>query len=56
VVERIDENSCVLVTGGDTIEIVAVYIGMLGIDFHVSEPPELVEHLRVLARRYGQSV
>jgi predicted DNA-binding transcriptional regulator YafY len=56
VVESIDDNACVLVTGADTIEIVAVYIGMLGIDFHVSEPPELVQHLATLGRRYLRSV
>jgi predicted DNA-binding transcriptional regulator YafY len=56
VVETVDDGHCVLVTGADSIETVAVWIGMLGIDFHVDGPPELVEHLRVLARRYQQSV
>jgi len=56
VVETVDDDHCVLVTGADSVETVAVWIGMLGIDFHVSEPPELVEHLRVLARRYQGSV
>jgi predicted DNA-binding transcriptional regulator YafY len=56
VVETVDEDHCVLVTGADSLETVAVWIGMLGIDFHVNEPPELVEHLRVLAHRYRQSV
>ena len=56
VVETVDEDHCVLVTGADSIETVAVWIGMLGIDFHVNGPPELVAHLRVLARRYQRSV
>ena len=56
VVEKVDDNTCVLVTGADSIEIVAVYIGMLGIDFHVTEPRELVEHLALLGRRYARSV
>lgn len=56
VVEAVDERRCVLVTGADSLETVAVWIGMLGIDFHVDEPPELVEHLRVLARRYERSL
>ena len=46
VVESVDADHCVLVTGGDSVEIVAVYIGMLGLDFHVTEPPELVERWR----------
>lgn len=56
VVETLDEGHSVLVTGGDSVEIVAVWIGMLGLDFHVTDPPELVEHLRVLARRYAGAV
>ena len=47
---------CVLVTGGDSVEIIAVYIGMLGLDFHVTEPPELVDHLATLAQRYADAV
>ena len=43
VVESVDADHCVLVTGGDSVEIIAVYIGMLGLDFHVTEPPALVE-------------
>jgi hypothetical protein len=26
---------------------------MLGLPFHVTEPPELVEHVRELAQRYA---
>jgi predicted DNA-binding transcriptional regulator YafY len=53
VVETVDEHRSVLVTGGDSLEIVAVWVGMLGLDFHVTEPPELVEHVRTLAARYA---
>lgn len=53
VVEAVDESTCVLVTGADSIEILAVYVGMLGLDFRVDSPPELVDHVRLLARRYG---
>jgi predicted DNA-binding transcriptional regulator YafY len=55
VVETVDDSYSVLVTGADSLEIVAVWIGMLGLDFHVSEPPELVEHLQALGRRYLRS-
>ncbi len=34
-------------------EDIAVHLGMLGADFRVTEPPELVEALRVLATRYA---
>ncbi|KQV08384.1 helix-turn-helix transcriptional regulator [Leifsonia sp. Root112D2] len=55
VVESINENSCVLVTGADSFEIIAVYIGMLGLDFRVTEPRELVRHLAVLSERYARA-
>jgi predicted DNA-binding transcriptional regulator YafY len=56
VVEAIDDNTCVLVTGADTVETVAVYIGMLGFDFTATKPPELVDHLTTLAKRYAKAV
>jgi predicted DNA-binding transcriptional regulator YafY len=56
VVEAIDEVSCVLVTGSDSYEVMAVYIGMLGLDFEIREPAELVSHLRTLGTRYLNSV
>lgn len=55
VVEPIDDDHCILVTGADSYETVAVWIGMLGIDFRVTEPAELVAHLRTLAKRYGNA-
>ena len=53
VVESVDDEHCVLVTGGDSVEIIAVYIGMLGLDFHVTEPPELVDAVRRSASATG---
>ena len=54
-VEEVDDTHCVLVTGADSIETVAVYIGLLDLDFHVTEPPELVARLRALADRYTRA-
>ena len=56
VVETLDEQHSVLVTGGDSVETVAVWIGMLGLDFHVTEPPELVDHVRTLHHRYARAL
>ncbi|TCK00953.1 helix-turn-helix transcriptional regulator [Nocardia alba] len=56
VVEPIDEHSCVLLTGADAMETIAIYLSMLMMDFRVDGPPELVAHLRTLARRYTESV
>jgi predicted DNA-binding transcriptional regulator YafY len=49
----LDEERCVLSTGAERIEELAAYLGLLGADFQVSEPPELVEALRALAARYA---
>ncbi|MBX9243641.1 WYL domain-containing protein [Actinotalea ferrariae] len=56
VVEPVDDASCVLVTGADSVETIAAYIGMLGLPFRVDGPPELVEALRVLGERYAAAV
>lgn len=56
VVETVDAEHSILVTGADTYEIVAVWIGMLGLDFHVDGPPELLEHLERLAGRYRRAL
>jgi predicted DNA-binding transcriptional regulator YafY len=55
VVEAIDDHSCVLATGADSVETVAVYLGLLNVDFTVTEPPELVARLQVLADRYRRA-
>ncbi|MFI5569442.1 helix-turn-helix transcriptional regulator [Streptomyces sp. NPDC051740] len=54
-VEAIDADSCVLTTGADTVQTLAVHLGMLDFDFDVTEPVELVTHLRRLADRYARS-
>ncbi len=55
VVESVDAEHCVLVTGADSVEMIAVYIGMLGLDFHVTEPPELVDAVARLGERYRKA-
>jgi predicted DNA-binding transcriptional regulator YafY len=51
-VEPIDEHSCTLHAGADSLWTIAVYIGALGMDFTVLDPPELTELLRTIAARY----
>jgi predicted DNA-binding transcriptional regulator YafY len=50
-IEPIDRHSCEFRTGDDDIRWLAVRIAMLGADFEVHEPPELVEHMRALGER-----
>ncbi|MGI5488988.1 helix-turn-helix transcriptional regulator [Microtetraspora malaysiensis] len=54
-VEAVDADTCVLHTGADTVETLAVHLGLLNADFVVTEPPELVAHLRTLTVRYAAS-
>jgi predicted DNA-binding transcriptional regulator YafY len=52
----IDERSCRLLTQTDTLEWLAFRLTMLGCDFRVHEPPELIDYLRALgARAVGAS-
>lgn len=51
--EAIDEQTCVLQTGSDSLFDLANYLGRLGIAFKVLEPPELRAVLLDLADRYA---
>ena len=50
-VQPIGANACEYRTGDDDLGWLALRVAMLGVDFEVHEPPELVEHLRALAER-----
>jgi len=56
VVEEVSATQCVLATGADSLATVAVFSGMLGMDFTVESPPELRDELRLLADRYARAV
>jgi predicted DNA-binding transcriptional regulator YafY len=55
-VTAVDEESCVLDTGSDSLETLAVYLGLLGYEFRVESPAELADHVRGLATRYQRAV
>jgi predicted DNA-binding transcriptional regulator YafY len=50
-IEPLDAHTCEYRTGDDDLRWLALRVAMLGVDFDVHEPPELVEHLRTLASR-----
>jgi hypothetical protein len=54
-VEPVDERTCVINVGADTTAHLAPWLGWLGADFEVTEPPELLDELRRLASRYGKA-
>lgn len=51
-IEAIDDEHSVASVGADSLEMLALYLGMLGCDFEVIEPDELRSALRALGRRY----
>jgi predicted DNA-binding transcriptional regulator YafY len=50
-VEPIDAQTCRYTAGDDDLGWLALRIAMLGVDFEVQEPPQLIEHLRALGSR-----
>lgn len=55
VVEPVDDTHCILVTGADSLDTLAVYAGMLMMDFTVESPPDLIPRLRLLSERYARA-
>jgi len=53
--EAVDEHRCRLRTGADSLEWFALSLGLLGVDFEVHEPAELIDHVRTLAGRFHRS-
>jgi predicted DNA-binding transcriptional regulator YafY len=50
-VEPIDQRSCFFEVGASSFEDLAAHVASFGIDFEVTEPPELVDHVQRLANR-----
>ncbi|MDE1673580.1 helix-turn-helix transcriptional regulator [Nocardia gipuzkoensis] len=56
VIEASDAANCVLRTGSNSLDELAIYLATFGFPFRVHEPPELVAHIRELAARLGAAV
>ncbi|MEV0297179.1 YafY family protein [Nocardia sp. NPDC050710] len=53
VIEAVDQHSCILRTGSNSLDELALYVGLFGFPFTVHEPPELIDRIRELAARFG---
>ena len=53
--EAAGEHACILRTGSDSLEELALYIAVKGFDFQVLDPPELIPVLRALSERLRQA-
>ena len=54
-IEPVDDHTCTFTTGADSLTTLATHLGLLDHDFHVDDPPELIDKLRELADRYGRA-
>lgn len=51
IVESVDEDSCDLTAGANSLEAIAFHLAMFGCEFEVLEPPALADAMRVMAGR-----
>jgi predicted DNA-binding transcriptional regulator YafY len=56
VVEAIDSRTCLLHTGSNSLDELALYVGLFGFRFQVHEPVELIAYIRDLAARLTEAV
>ncbi|MGI5506635.1 helix-turn-helix transcriptional regulator [Lentzea sp. CA-135723] len=54
--EPVDDHSCLMRTGAESLDRMVFYLLYLGLDFDLHEPPELQEHIRMLITRLRKAV
>lgn len=54
-IEPVDDHTCILHAGSNSLDELAVYVALIGVDFDVHDPPELLEHLRALSERLNRA-
>ena len=50
-----DDRSCIATAGADDPTVLALYLGMLDVDFDLLDAPELADALARLAARYTRA-
>lgn len=56
VLQPLSEDTCLLSTGANSLDMLSIYLTMTGVDFAVIEPPELIEHLRIVQARFTRAL
>jgi hypothetical protein len=56
VLEAVDGQTCLLRTGSNSLDELAVYLGLFDLPFTVREPPELIARIRAVAGRLHDAV
>jgi predicted DNA-binding transcriptional regulator YafY len=54
--EPIDDHSCLLRTGAESLDRMVFYLLFIGLDFELHEPPELADHIRMLITRLQKAI
>jgi predicted DNA-binding transcriptional regulator YafY len=55
VLEPLDDGRCLLSTGAEWLDGLAVYIAVIGVDFEIVSPPELVDRVAALGERFADA-
>jgi predicted DNA-binding transcriptional regulator YafY len=56
VIEAVDPQTCLLHTGSNSLDEIAIYVATFGFRFQIHEPPELITHIRHLTARLTDAV
>ena len=56
VIEAVDSHTCLLHTGSNSLDELAIYVALFGFRFQIHGPPELIAHIRDLASRLTDAV
>ncbi|WP_345140882.1 YafY family protein [Dactylosporangium darangshiense] len=56
VIEAVDPHTCLLHTGSNSLDELAIYVASFGFRLQIHEPPELIAHIRDLATRLTDAV
>jgi predicted DNA-binding transcriptional regulator YafY len=56
VVEAVDPHTCLLHTGSNSLDELAVYVAGFGFRCQIHEPPDLIAHIRGLVTRLTDAV
>ena len=56
VIEAVDPQTCLLHTGSNSLDEIAVYVALFGFRFRIHQPPELITHIRHLTARLAEAM
>jgi predicted DNA-binding transcriptional regulator YafY len=53
--EALDHHTCRLHTGAHSLEYLAVHLALIGVDFDIEEPEELIDHVRRIGELFARA-